>query len=196
MRELENIKNVAYALDIDKQFEKAESFLKTQGINNPFFDGFYGHTVDIVGQIEQFKRDYSGSPLVVCLLSLEKSKKAYTMIDGQPVEIDPPTAQEKTYVEVSGRNKTDRATNFYSIKYLQEIANKTGLKLETFEFGKTIIHLTILYDDLQPVDPPLIVEIVEIPPSDPDKGIDSIPPGFNDAPKDNKKPNSKVKGDK
>lgn len=196
MREIEQIKNIVDALDIEKQFEKAEKFLKEKEINKPFFDGFYGHKVDIVEQIEKFKRDYSGSPLVVCVLSLEKSKKAYQIVDGAKVEVDPPVAQEKTFIEVSGRNFTNRVTNFYSVKYLQEVAEKTGLKIETFEFGNTIVHLTILYDDMKPVEvippvevPPFIPLV--IPPIDPDKGLNNLPPLVSEKTKKETDKNSK-----
>ena len=147
MKEIKQIESIIKALDVQKQYEKATEFLKAKGIVNPFYDGIYENHLDLEERINKFQRDYSGSPLVIFALSLPKNYKSYIHNeDGEKIEIPNPISQEKAYTE----GKTNRITNFYDNNHLVSIAEKTGLKIESFEFGNTIIHLSILYDDMKP----------------------------------------------
>jgi hypothetical protein len=152
MKDITQIERIVSGLDVQKQYELAQDYIKGLGITNTFYDGFYESHIDLASQIEVFKRDYSGNPLVVFVLNLDKDKKSYEFIDDGLSEIDNPVAQPKPYDEVGPKGKTARITNFYSLKYLQEVAEKTGLKLATFQFGFTIIHLSILYSENKPVE--------------------------------------------
>lgn len=141
MKDLARIESIVNALDVKVQFAKAMEYLSEKGIKKPFYDGFYDYKSDLRKEIKGFLSDYSGSDNVIFVLSLDKDKKEFREIDGKRTEIDLPEMQEKPYTE----GKTNRVTNFFSVKYLEEIAKELNLELKTFQFGKTIIHLSIFY---------------------------------------------------